>query len=121
MYHVTPQQVEALQAISAYRALSTSMLAMYIGIDPSTASRNLAGLERAGYVMRKKAKNDARQTEVYLTPRGTRIILRFEEGFSKKLHMVFAQFSGEEQQQILQSLEHLVEILRPRDERASIG
>jgi len=69
---VTPQQAETLQLISERGAVSTSLLASLLGIDPSTASRNLAGLERAGLITRKKGAEDARQTDVRLTPRGKR-------------------------------------------------
>ena len=69
---VTPQQAEALQVIFERAALSTSVLASMLGIDPSTASRNLAGLERAGYIVRKRGADDGRQTDVRLTPRGKR-------------------------------------------------
>ncbi len=70
---VTPQQAETLQLISELGAVSTSSLALMLGIDPSTASRNLSGLERAGFIIRKKGVDDGRQTDVRLTPRGKRI------------------------------------------------
>ena len=44
---VTAQQAETLQLILERGAVSTSTLAVMLGIDPSTASRNLSGLERA--------------------------------------------------------------------------
>jgi DNA-binding MarR family transcriptional regulator len=69
---VTPQQAETLHLIAERGAVSTSSLATLLGIDPSTASRNLSGLERAGYISRKKGSDDGRQTDVRLTPRGRR-------------------------------------------------
>jgi DNA-binding MarR family transcriptional regulator len=69
---VTPQQAETLQLLSERGALSTSALATMLGIDPSTASRNLAGLERAGFITRKKGSDDGRQTDIRLSPRGKR-------------------------------------------------
>jgi DNA-binding MarR family transcriptional regulator len=69
---VTPQQAETLQVIAERGTVSTSSLAQMLGIDPSTASRNLAGLERAGLISRKKGSDDGRQTDVRLTPRGRR-------------------------------------------------
>src|SRR6201989_3480116 len=69
---VTPQQAETLQLVAERGAVSTSSLAMMLGIDPSTASRNLAGLERGGVNTRKKGADDGRQTDVRLTPRGKR-------------------------------------------------
>jgi DNA-binding MarR family transcriptional regulator len=70
---VTPQQAETLQFINERGAVSTSTLAVMLGIDPSTASRNLKHLEeKKGYITRKKDSEDARQTDVRLTPRGKR-------------------------------------------------
>jgi DNA-binding MarR family transcriptional regulator len=69
---ITPQQAEALQLIADRGAISTSSLAEMLGIDPSTASRNLGGLERRGLIVRRKGADDGRQTDVRLTPRGKR-------------------------------------------------
>src|SRR4029453_18131249 len=55
---VTPQQAETLQLIAERGALSTSTLATLLGIDPSTASRNLSGLERGGLIARQKGSDD---------------------------------------------------------------
>lgn len=80
---VTPQQAETLQIIAERGAVSTSSLALILGIDPSTASRNLSGLERAGLITRKKGADDGRQTDVRLTPRGKRTA---ESVASESLH-----------------------------------
>jgi DNA-binding MarR family transcriptional regulator len=69
---ITPQQAETLQLLADRGALSTSALAVLLGIDSSTASRNLSGLERGGLVARKKGTDDGRQTDVRLTPKGKR-------------------------------------------------
>src|SRR6476661_7289510 len=70
---VTPQQAETLQLIAERGALSTSTLATLLGIDPSTASRNLSGLEKKNrpggpLIARQKGAEDGRQTDVRLTP-----------------------------------------------------
>jgi DNA-binding MarR family transcriptional regulator len=70
---ITPQQAESLQLIAERAVISTSALALLLGIDPSTASRNLAGLERAGFIVRRRGTDDGRQTDVRLTPRGRRV------------------------------------------------
>src|SRR5580693_7403120 len=69
---LTPQQAEALQLLAERGGMSTSAFALMLGIDPSTASRNLAGLEREGYIVRRRGTDDGRQTDVRLTPRGKR-------------------------------------------------
>src|ERR1043165_1715078 len=55
---VTPQQAETLQLIAERGALSTSTLATMLGIDPSPASPNLSGLERAGLIARQQGSDD---------------------------------------------------------------
>jgi DNA-binding MarR family transcriptional regulator len=69
---LTPQQAEALHTLLERGVLSTSSFAELLAIDPSTASRNLSGLERAGLVVRRRGTEDGRQTDVCLTPRGRR-------------------------------------------------
>jgi DNA-binding MarR family transcriptional regulator len=71
--NITPQQADALELIEARGVVSTSALAELLGIDPSTASRNLAGLQRAGLIARKRDAEDGRQTDVRLTPKGKRV------------------------------------------------
>jgi DNA-binding MarR family transcriptional regulator len=49
---VTPQQADTLQLLLERGALSTSVLANLLGIDSSTASRNLSGLEPTTHAKR---------------------------------------------------------------------
>lgn len=108
---VTPQQAETLHIIAERGAVSTSSLAMILGIDPSTASRNLAGLERAGYITRKKGADDGRQTDVRLTPRGKRIA----ESVASEAHQAFAsileRLPRNDRPRITDALEALARIL----------
>jgi DNA-binding MarR family transcriptional regulator len=104
---VTPQQAETVQLISERGTISTSMLASLLGIDPSTASRNLAGLERAGLVSRKKAPDDARQTDVRLTPRGRRVAESVASDAVETLTEVMDRLPRAERQRVTDALEIL--------------
>jgi DNA-binding MarR family transcriptional regulator len=104
---VTPQQAETLQLISERGTISTSMLASLLGIDPSTASRNLAGLERASLVSRKKAPDDARQTDVRLTPRGRRVAEAVTSDAVETLTEVMDRLPRAERQRVTDALEIL--------------
>ena len=108
---VTPQQAETLQIIAERGAVSTSSLAMILGIDPSTASRNLAGLERAGYITRKKGADDGRQTDVRLTPRGKRIA----DSVASEAHQAFVsileRLPRNDRPRITDALEALARVL----------
>jgi DNA-binding MarR family transcriptional regulator len=104
---VTPQQAEALQIIAERETISASMFASLLGIDPSTASRNLAGLERAGFVSRRKARHDARRTDVRLTPRGARRAEAVASEVVENLTELMGRLSHTERQRVTEALEIL--------------
>src|SRR5215467_1903634 len=108
---VTPQQAETLQLISERGAVSTSTLAVMLGIDPSTASRNLAGLERAGYITRRKGTDDGRQTDVRLTPRGKRTAESVATESRHILSTLMERLPRAERQRIADALEVLAKII----------
>lgn len=108
---VTPQQAETLQLIAERGAVSTSSLAVMLGIDPSTASRNLAGLEEAGYVTRKKATEDGRQTDVRLTPRGRRAADAVSTSSAQALSVLLDRVPRGERQRLTDALETLAQAL----------
>jgi DNA-binding MarR family transcriptional regulator len=108
---VTPQQAEALQLLADRGAMSTSMLALMLGIDPSTASRNLAGLEREGYILRKRGTDDGRQTDVRLTPRGKRTAEAVSVEWNVAYTTLLDRLPRPERQRIAEALEVLARVL----------
>ena len=108
---VTPQQAETLQLIAERGAMSTSLLATLLGIDPSTASRNLAGLERAGFITRKKGADDARQTDVRLTPRGKRTADSVGVEAIQSMVSLLERVPRAERGKLVEALESLARIL----------
>lgn len=108
---VTPQQAEALQLLSERGALSTSTLALLLGIDPSTASRNLAGLERAGFIIRRKGADDGRQTDVRLTPRGKRTAESVSTEWTHAYVALLERLPRTERQRVTEALEVLARLL----------
>ena len=108
---VTTQQAETLQLIAERGAVSTSLLATLLGIDPSTASRNLAGLERAGFIVRKKGAEDARQTDVRLTPRGKRTADSVGADAVQALVSLLDRVPRAERAKLVEALESLAKVL----------
>ncbi len=108
---VTPQQAEALALIAERGAMSTTSLATMLGIDPSTASRNLAGLERAGYVVRKRGTEDGRQTDVRLTPRGKRTAEAVISEWTFAYSTLLERLPRPERQRVVDALELLARVL----------
>jgi DNA-binding MarR family transcriptional regulator len=108
---VTPQQAETLQLIAEKGALSTSMLATLLGIDPSTASRNLSGLERAGLIARQKGSDDGRQTDVRLTPRGRRAAQSVGSGATAAFGTLLDKVPRGERARVIDALELVAKIV----------
>jgi DNA-binding MarR family transcriptional regulator len=108
---VTPQQAETLQLIAERGALSTSTLATLLGIDPSTASRNLTGLQKSGLIARQKGTDDGRQTDVRLTPRGRRAAQTVSSGATSAFGSLLDRVPRGERARVVDALEVLVKIL----------
>jgi DNA-binding MarR family transcriptional regulator len=121
--NVTPQQAETLQLIAERGAVSTSSLASMLGIDPSTASRNLAGLAkdapgRPAFITRKKGTDDGRQTDVRLTPRGKRTADSVTSESQHALVTLLEKLPRADRQRITDALEALAKAI---DGDASLG
>lgn len=108
---VTPQQAETLQLIAERGALSTSTLATLLGIDPSTASRNLSGLERSGLIARQKGSDDGRQTDVRLTPRGRRAAQSVGNGASSAFASLLDKVPRADRAKLIDALEVLSRVV----------
>jgi DNA-binding MarR family transcriptional regulator len=108
---LTPQQAEALQLIADHGVVSTSALALLLGIDPSTASRNLAGLERAGFIVRRRGADDARQTDVRLTARGRRSAETVGAEWAAGCGALFERLPRAERQRVADALHLLARLL----------
>ena len=69
--------VDALDDLSAFAGEkpSVGMVAEYLGIDPSRASRLVADAIRGGYVKRVASQNDGRRTGLELTAAGGKLLM----------------------------------------------
>ncbi|TAK23873.1 MAG: MarR family transcriptional regulator [Myxococcaceae bacterium] len=68
---LTLQQFDTLRALRDAGPLTLGAAARALGIDLSTASRNLALLVKGGYLKRSRGKEDARQVSFALSKKGT--------------------------------------------------
>jgi DNA-binding MarR family transcriptional regulator len=108
---ITTQQAEALQLIADRGVISTSTLAVWLGIDPSTASRNLAGLEKAGYVSRRRGTVDGRLSDVRLTTRGKRTADTVATGWTTTYALLLGRLSRTDRQRVAEALDLLASLL----------
>ena len=76
------QQLIALSVIPD-DGIEMSPLARKIGIDNSTATRPVIGLEKKGWTIRKTALHDKRVIQVFLTEQGDKVQSELEKQFEK--------------------------------------
>ncbi len=101
---ITPQQADAIELIEARGVVSTGVFADLLGIDPSTASRNLTGLERAGLITRKRTPEDARQTDLRLTPKGKRVAESLAVGSLRAFNVLLERVPRADRQRVVDAL-----------------
>src|SRR5580692_4994777 len=71
---LTLEQFQTLRAVSAADRPSLGSLSTSLRVDPSTTSRNVARLERNGYLRRARGAEDGRVVLVRLTAKGSRAL-----------------------------------------------
>ena len=104
---VTRQLFDTLRAIDEAGGLTTSAVARHMGIDLSTASRNLAVLERTGCVRRKDGAEDARHTLNVVTSKGRGCIESLCCDEASAVDAVLARLPRGEHASLLRALELL--------------
>jgi putative acetyltransferase len=111
---VTLQQFETLRELHAAGTLLTGAIAERLGIDLSTASRNLAVLARAGYVARVSVKDDRRAVGHHLTKKGERCVTSLRCDERDVFESVLARIPKREHATVLEALSVLAEAVEQK-------
>lgn len=101
---VTLQQYDTVRLLHERGALTTGDVASALGIDLSTASRNLGVLEKNGYLARVRSEADARQIVNKLTRKGTRCIESLCCDERSAFDEVFARIPASKRTAVLEAL-----------------
>lgn len=73
-----------------------SALADHCGFDPSTASRQVADLEKAGLLERTTDPEDRRAVLLKTSPKGKRLLQRLEAGRRQRMHRLVEDWTEQE-------------------------
>ena len=104
------QRVTALSVIPT-DGIEMSSLASRLGIDNSTATRLIIGLENVGWVNRQISKIDKRIIEVFLTSEGSRLQFELEKQLDIIGEKVDLQIGPIEKQKTIDRIAHLSWVL----------
>ena len=118
---VTRHQFATLHLLESAGGLSTSDLAGRLRIDLSTASRNLAVLERAGCIRRRPAAADARRVHNQVTARGRACIDTLCCDERAAFASVFERVPRRERPAVLRALTLLAQALEGATDPACCG
>ena len=105
--NLTLSQAHHLLSIP-HDGISMSDLSTKIGLDASTLTRNIQGLERAGYVIRKQNMPDKRVSLVYLSKRGAYSQKIIEQDLESLIQKLLITVDLEKQEVLLGALEKFV-------------
>ncbi|HEY5974100.1 MAG TPA: MarR family winged helix-turn-helix transcriptional regulator [Geobacteraceae bacterium] len=79
-------------------------IAEELGLDVTTFSRQVKGLEGRGLVTRRVSADDRRVSLLDLTPAGAAVLAKIDTYMTARLESIFTQMSGFEQETVTRSL-----------------
>lgn len=118
---LTVAQGAAIEALRAEGILSLGALGQRLGIAPSTLTRNLARLQRRGFIARRRHGNDGRSYQVALTGRGRRAAARLERREEAFARSVLERLTPVRRRRALAGLSDLLAALRQATEACCPG
>jgi DNA-binding MarR family transcriptional regulator len=108
---LTVSQYLLLGALTGCPKRSVGELAECAGVAAPTATRMIAGLERAGVVERRPSTTDRRVVDVLLTPRGRRLLERKQQMLADTRRALYASLSPAERDQVEALLVRLADVI----------
>ena len=108
---IEPGVYPLLRRIADWGPIRNSELASRIGLDVSTVSRQVAGLERAGLVMRTVDPDDRRAALLALSAEGTRVMTKLQRARRALMGEALAEWPVEDLERLGQLLEQFADAL----------
>jgi DNA-binding MarR family transcriptional regulator len=102
---LTLSQFQLLKLMSADGHHQVGEVADFLGVSPPAATKNIDKLERLGLVVRSPSKGDRRATLLSVSPKGRRLVRKYEEAKTARLSPVLERFQPEEIEQFSRLLE----------------
>ena len=98
-------QFHLLQLITLNGRHQIGQVADFLGVTPPAATKNIDKLERLGLVARTPCEEDRRATLLDSSPKGRRLVKRYEALKKERLTPVLEHFSADELSELVRLLE----------------
>jgi DNA-binding MarR family transcriptional regulator len=109
---ITVSQCHAIVEIGRKREISLNNLAHILGLDKSTMSRTINNLVEDNLVTRETHSGDRRYITITLTDQGQKMFNDIEASMSEYYSSILNTIPEEKRNQVLESLELLVEAVK---------
>jgi DNA-binding MarR family transcriptional regulator len=107
---VTPRQFLILVALNKKQGMRLTDLTRLTGIDRSTMTDLVKRLAKRKYIVRRRAKADARAYAVTLTPAGRQVLADASKAAAATDASLFSNLTASQRSQLLAMLEAIVEV-----------
>jgi len=108
---VSLTQCHAIVEIGRAKSISLIDLSELLNLDNSTMSRTVNNLVNKGLVERELDKKDRRYVTIKLSDEGIKVFENIELSMNSFYSKVFQSISGEKQEQVLESMQILLEAI----------
>ena len=108
---IEPGLYPLLRRVGQWGPVRDIELAAKIGLDVSTVSRQIAGLERAGLVVRATDPDDKRAALLNLSGEGKRIVTRIQRARREMMGEALADWPIEDLERLAELLEQFADAL----------
>ena len=112
---ITLAQCHALVEIGRAKSISLIDLSQLLNLDNSTMSRTVNNLVNRGLVERELDPDDRRYVTIQLTENGIKMFEGIEESMNLYYQKVFQSIPSKKQEQVLESLQILLEAIGKND------
>jgi DNA-binding MarR family transcriptional regulator len=109
---ITVPQWQALMALSRRPGITSSDLALQLGVEAPSVTSLINGMERKGWVTRRKSAEDARVRKLALTPSGTHLINGMHEATVSIDNRISTVLGEGERATLKRLLQAVVEVMR---------
>ncbi len=104
---LTHTQWQALAVLSRNESIKQTVLADLLQVQPISLGRLIDRLEAAGWVERRRASNDRRAIQLYLTPKVGPILNKMTDAASLTREAALADFDTRERKQLIGMLKRV--------------
>ena len=106
-------EARVLYEIGTRKAPLASDIRSTLGLDAGYLSRIVSTFVRRGLVVRKKSAADARQSPLYLTPKGSKLFTELQRDSNRQVASLLDGLSGDRQQKLVGSMRSIQQSLEP--------